>query len=109
MIDDNVVRISRRVIPWFEAAFRSQALGERVAWEAPFAAARTTDGQMAPVFMVYAEIPAAQLGRVHTVFGSVAAVGITEPVVEQAVAGVLAQLHEMRRNELIVVSAGNGR
>lgn len=101
----NVVRIGRRVMPWFEAAFRTQALGERISWDLTFGAGQNDQGQMVPVFLVYAQLPAAQLGRMHGFFASVIAVELTQAAVEEAVGKVLAELHEMRRKELLV--AGN--
>lgn len=98
-MSEDVIRISRRVLPWFEEAFRTRALGQRVAWDAQFGVGQI-NGQMAPVFLLYAETPAHQLGHVQAQFAQVGALGLTEEGVQTAVATVLAKLHEQRRAEL---------
>ena len=105
MDEHNVIRISRRVLPWFEEAFRIQALGQRVAWEAVFGIGQD-QGRMIPVFLIYVELPAHQLGHVHTQIAQLGVLGLTEAGVQAAVSTMLGKLHELRRAELDV--SGNG-
>lgn len=108
MSDTTVVRISRRAGPWFEEAFRTQGLGERICWDATFGPGQDQQtGQMVPVFMMYAEMPAAQLGRVHYQFAQLGAAGLAQEAVNEAVRQILARLHESRRAELSMTN-GHG-
>lgn len=109
MDECNVVRISRRATPWFEAAFRTQALGQRVAWDMTFIAVQNEQGQMVPAFMIYAETPAHRLGHVHTQFAQMVTFGLTEDTVNTAVGTLLTRLHELRRAELNGAVNGGGK
>jgi hypothetical protein len=101
--ESNVFELERRIRPWFAAAFRTQALGERVGWEMTFGMGQTPEG-IVPCFLVYAQLPGATLGRFHTKTIQVVTLGLTEEGVQRAVRDVLAELHGMRRNELTVVN-----
>lgn len=103
--EHNVVRIGRRAMPWFEAAFRSHALGYRINWDMVFGTGQADNGQMAPIFLVYAEMPAIQLDRVpHALFASLGTLGMTEEIVDKAVAQIVEKLHEARRAEMAAVA-----
>ncbi len=103
--ESNVFGLERRIRPWFEAAFRTQALGERVGWEMVFGLGQTPQG-IVPCFLIYAQLPGATLGRFHTKTIQVVTLGLNEEGVQRAVRDMLAELHQMRRDELVVTNHG---
>lgn len=105
--EHSVYRVTRRVTPWFEEAFRSRALGERIGWETVFGTVPAPDGsgRITPAVLVYAELPAAQLGhQPHHVIAQIGILGLTRENVDEGVAMILGRLHELRRNELSVAN-----
>lgn len=90
------VRITRRVAPWFEAAFRSHALGERLTWEIVFA----INPQVGPHLVLYSEIPAGVLGSVHVDVTQVRTIGLSQPMADRVVCEVIERLLQLRSRAL---------
>ena len=106
MTDDGPVRLTRRVAPWFDRAFRTHALGERLTWEITLALAQTEQGPI-PHLLVYAQLPAATLGQMHGMAAQMPVFSLSGEQVDRDVAGLVAQLLEARRAEL-ATSNGHG-
>ena len=102
------VRLTRRATPWFDAAIRTHALGERVIWELTFVIIRTPAGDLMPVVQLYTEIPTAMLGAgAHIDVAQIPAAGLDEARADAEVRAALDRLLQRRTAELAVTN-GHG-
>lgn len=106
MTDPNPTRLTRRVAPWFEAAYRTHALGERLQWDIVFGAVGSPDGQVVPLLTLYTEIPAAVLGTVHLDITQIPTVGLDEARVDHEVQAAITRLLQVRSAALATTNGG---
>lgn len=108
MSDDGPVRLTRRVAPWLEGAFRSHALGERLTWDITLNFAQGEQGPV-PQLLLYVQLPAATLGQFHWLIAQFLVFGLDEVQVDREVAAAVAKLLEMRSAELAQTNGHGGR
>lgn len=107
-MSDGPTRLLRRVTPWFEAAVRTNALGERLLWEITFSIQPNTNNQPVPVILFYLEMPAATLGNVFVDVSFIPVIGLQEPRVERDVRAAIERLLQQRSAELSTLN-GKGQ
>lgn len=99
-MSDGPTRLTRRVAPWFEAAIRTNALGERLLWEITFAIQQNAAGQPIPVIVLYLELPSAMLGNVLVDVSFIPVVGLRDLRVDKDVRDAIGRLMQQRSAEL---------
>ena len=102
------VRLCDRFAPWFEGALRTHLFGEPVVWEISFGVAPLDEGKPGPVLIFYLEAKGVLIGnRIAdiTFIPLMKSAGVTEEIVDRAVAEATQRVLEQRREQS---SMGNG-
>lgn len=106
-MSDGPVRLTRRLAPWFDAAFRARAMNEDVTWDITLGIQARSDGPPAAMLLIIASLPAAVLGHApHTLIGQLPALGLNEEVCARAAGDLVTQLLQMRAQELSTTNGG---
>ncbi len=107
-MSDGPVRLTRRLAPWFEAAFKQRAMHEDVTWDITLGVQPTQNGP-ATVLLIIASLPSVTLGHApHALIAQLPALGLTEAAVDKAVADTLEQLLKLRTAELSTTNGQGG-